>query len=106
MKSEKIDLRHQAVISEAFSKLTVELSEYSFANLYLFRDIHEYSVWHNDELFIQGKTYDGHSFLMPTSMDSLQSKIGLELLASHANFFFPIPESWLSSINPELFSIS
>lgn len=95
MEGEKIDLSHQTEIREAFSKLQVEISEYSFASLYLFRKKYDYTVWHNGVLLIQGKTYDGFTFLMPTSMEGLQSKTILQELG--ADFFFPIPEDWLSS---------
>jgi uncharacterized protein len=104
MTIEKIDLGHQAMLEKAFSTLqaqdNLEISEYSFADLYLFRRVYEYAVWQNGELFIRGKTRDGHTFLMPTSRALLQSKSALE--QAEADFFFPIPESWLAALGPEI----
>lgn len=97
MSGEKIDLCHQAEIREAFSKLKVEISEYSFASLYLFRKKYDYTVWRSSTLFIQGKTYDSFTYVMPTAREQLQSNAILSQVG--ADFFFPIPEDWLSSMH-------
>ncbi|MBQ2125703.1 MAG: hypothetical protein II196_07930, partial [Spirochaetales bacterium] len=66
MKKEILSLEHEEKLSQILSNISVGLSEYSFANLYLFRDKHNYSlIDYHDNLFLSGITYDNKTFLMP-----------------------------------------
>ncbi len=42
MRIEKVRLEHKDVLYERLKKIDTALSDYSFANLYLFRDVHNY----------------------------------------------------------------
>ncbi len=95
MKSEKLSLDHQTLLEEKFKQFEVNLSEYSFANLYLFRDVHEYVLIFNRELFIKGKMRDGRGYLMPTSHPKNWSTELMMELSSQGVCLFPIPEEWL-----------
>jgi len=74
--------------------VNTRLSEYSFANIFLFRDKHDYEVLLCKELpLIKGKTYDGKTFIMP-AYDILEH--GLDCLLDvkdEADFFFPFDEA-------------
>lgn len=101
----KIDLSHQILLSDLFKKLELPISEYSFSNLYLFRDIHQYQLFFQHELFIKGVMRDGSSFLMPTF--PLPQSISLERMREwlqEVDFLFPIPEEWLPSFDSKLFN--
>lgn len=95
MKIEKLSMDHRALLSKQFSRLQLNISEYSFANLYLFRDLHEYEVVFNSEYFVQGKKRNGSIYLMPTSHpeswpDELMSELSLQGAS-----LYPIPQEWL-----------
>ena len=77
--------------------LNLVLSEYSFANLFLFRDIHHYQVVTvNHALFIKGMTRNHIPYLMFTSSsDRFDNNSLKELLEeTGAEMFFPCPEIW------------
>ena len=77
-----------------------DLSEYSFSNLFLFRDKHRYRlVKEGGYLFVLGHSYDGLSFLMPT-VDLTEASVEVIHRLLHQlkeiNMIFPLPESALS----------
>lgn len=102
---ESLNLTHQGLINAALRKLNYSLSEYSFANLYLFRNIHRYEVSIDVPLFVKGVTRKSESFLMPLFPIS---ELSSENLLSYMNseFLFPIPEEVLIFFNPKQFHIS
>lgn len=81
--SSVITLKDRFIIETALKKLDCCLSEYSFANLFLFREVHSYELQGD---FIKGKTREGVEFWMP-----LKFPFKLEPGKS----YFPIPERWL-----------
>lgn len=111
MKKELLSLNHEIKISELLSNINVGLSEYTFANLYLFRDKHDYRLINdNERLFLSGVTYDGKTFLMPL-YDLSEDKNNIYLdnllkLAVDYDMIYPIPEKWLFKFTIEGFAIS
>ena len=101
----KVDLSHQILLTEKFRELDLEISEYSFPNIYLFRQIHQHRLFYKKELFINGITRDGASYLMPTNrfIDHMTPE---EMIAdlNEVDFFYPIPEQWLDFFDPSIFS--
>jgi hypothetical protein len=103
----KLDLSHQQLITEKFRELNFEISEYTFANIYLFRDIHHYQLFFENELFLKGVGRDGSSFLMPTNR--FMDHMSIEEMRHHlaeVDFFYPIPEQWLHFFDPAIFNYS
>jgi uncharacterized protein len=97
MSIEKLALNHQDLLHGRLKNVRVFISEYSFANLYLFRETHDhYVVRDGKEVFITGKTYDGKSYIMPT--EDPRHKIPKKLLelAKGYDLIFPVPKEWLS----------
>jgi hypothetical protein len=96
MPPEKLGLKHQAMLHERLKNAGSFFSEYSFANLYLFREIHDYHVVIVPEgIFISGRAYNNRRFLMPTEAireDRLDTVLGL--LRDNESLF-PIPEERL-----------
>jgi hypothetical protein len=106
MMIEKLGLEHQALLRPRLQQAASGLSEYTFANLYLFRANHDYRVVRDRDIFVQGRSYDGHVYLMPTSdVRTIDSGYVKELMRS-VNFLFPIPEAWLPYFGPEDFEIT
>lgn len=95
LKKNKIELAHKQLLEPLLRSCNVMLSEYSFANIYLFRNVHNYELVYGQDLYIQGKTYDGNTFLMPTSVQSFQTLITDDEALDGIDFCFPIPEEWL-----------
>ena len=56
---EPLSLKHQSLLEPLFKKLNLEISEYSFANAYLFRQVHDFEVFFDKSIFLVGKTRDG-----------------------------------------------
>lgn len=100
MQIEPLNFSHQLMLENRFRQLDLLLSEYSFANLYLFRELHRYEVIKcNGEIFVKGVTRDGVSYLMPTSKPVTFSPQLLKSLQPYAQVLFPIPEHWLPSFD-------
>lgn len=67
------------------------LSEYSFANLWLFRREHRYRFTDGTWPYISGLTYDGAHHVMPLfALDSAPSEVVDELLSQH-DCLYPLP---------------
>lgn len=107
MKIEPLSISHQALLEPKFKALGLCLSEYSFASRFLFRRSHDYHVIFDEEmLWLRGKTKDGVRYLMPT-VDLREMPVS-ELLErlQWADCFYPIPESWISSMSSDDFQIT
>jgi hypothetical protein len=99
MQIDSLNLSHRDLIEDKFHKLNLSLSEYSFANLYLFRELYHYQLLTCDEeVFIKGITRDNVSFIMLTSHPENLSFELLKSIVSEAQILFPISESWLISL--------
>lgn len=105
MRAERLTLLHKDSLFNRLKETKVPLSEYTFANLYLFRSFHDYEVVFDKEIFIKGKSYDGRSYLMPTVDVRTLDLSYLKDLARHAEFLFPIPEEWLPAFPPAEFDV-
>jgi hypothetical protein len=103
MLEQDLNLSHQSLLTPKLQTLNVAISEYSFANLYLFRKVHQYKVGVADLIYIKGTTHDGFTFIMP--MDPLPSLKQEDLVAwlSNVHFLFPIPDQWTTTLNSEVF---
>lgn len=101
MHLETLNLDHQVLLAPRFHKMDLDISEYTFANLYLFRNVHDYQVVFGQDLYLKGKTRDGFYYLTPTvPVEQLQWK-DMEDCLQGCNFLFPIPESWASQFDPQ-----
>jgi hypothetical protein len=100
---------HQEFITEKLDAIGMHLSEFSFPNLYLFRNTHQYETIETDHgFFISGITYDKKRYLMPmTSPEKAGEDCFMELkelLQSREwDFLFPIPEGWLECFDEKEF---
>ncbi len=96
-KLETVDFQHRECLMKKFRDLNLAVSDYTFANVYLFRQISNYQFLQADcGLFISGKNKKGKQYVMPLNdLRSCDMDIFNELLDKHG-FFFPIPEEWLS----------
>ena len=106
MQSFKLSIGHKEVLFPRFKAIKTSLSEYTFANLYLFRNNHEYEVIFDKETFIKGRSYDGHTYLMPTTDISTIDLPYLKEVMQTVEFLFPIPENWLNAFSPEEFEVA
>jgi hypothetical protein len=86
--------------------LALPVSEYSFANLYLFRAVHSYSVLFDEDIFIRGTAYDGTAFVMPTRDVRLMKRNLLDRMITACGMLFPVPEEWLAAFDPAAYAIS
>lgn len=107
MKSEILELSHREILHPRLKGMKLNLSEYGFANLYLFRHFHQYEVlFDRDEVFVRGVTYDGGTYIMPTRDLREYDAAYVRELMKHANFLFPLPEEWLPLFPEEQFTAS
>lgn len=106
MKIEQLHLNHRETLQPLLKSISSPISEYSFANLYLFRGIHQYHVIFDKEILISGITYDSQSYLMPTFHINKEN-IGFVIdKMADFDFLFPVDESWLEDFDPSIFTFS
>lgn len=106
MDKQPLSLAHQELLEKKIQSLNLNLSEYTFANLYLFRDIHRYELLDSKrDIYIKGKTRDGFTYLMPTSPIKDINFIELaEIMKKESDFLFPVPEAWVPHFDPAVFN--
>jgi len=103
---ETIDLKHRDGLAERFKKMNLQISDYTFANVYLFRNISHYEfVTKECGLFISGRNKQKQTYVMP-----LNDPRGCDLktfneILGERDFFFPIPEEWLVYFPKNQFSV-
>lgn len=103
---EPLDWKHKDLLFRQLKELSIPLSEYSFANLFLFRRKHNYQVLAGERVLIMGLGYDGTKFIMP-AFDIKKVPGGfLRDIAEKADHIFPIPEEYLSMFDPKIFEAS
>lgn len=106
MQTETLDIEHKDLLFSKLKETKSRLSEYTFANLYLFRANHAYEVIRDGEIYIRGKSYDGHSYLMPSADVRRIDLARIRELMKNVEFLFPIPEEWLPAFSRDEFDIT
>ena len=106
MHAERLGLQHKDLLFQRLRGVTIPLSEYSFSNLYLFREAHDYHVLLGDHLYIRGRTYDGHTFAMPVDAPGRTGMSCIRELLQDVEFLFPIPEAWLPHFPADTFDVT
>lgn len=104
MEIENLDLKHKEFLHPILKSFDTRISEYSFANLYLFRNTHQYELVKIKNYFIKGKTYDGLTYLMPLfNLNDIEEDVLLAAIES-VDFLFPVAEKWLNRFDSEKFN--
>jgi hypothetical protein len=86
---EPLGLEHRTLIEPLLRVLDYPLSEYCFANLFLFRHAHRYSLVRHPLPHILGVTYDGIWHCLPlVSLERAEA----ECLLDYASCLYPLPE--------------
>ena len=89
-------MQHSDLLVKLIKPLNLAISEYSFANLYLFRDIHSFGVLTGERCVVFGKTRSGADYIMPMFKPEKGDLAFLKGLAGRERSIFPVPEEWLS----------
>jgi hypothetical protein len=97
MRTETLNLDHHQLLAAPLREVSIPISEFSFANLYLFRHIHRYEVIQDGQIFIKGRSYGGDTFIMPTGDVREMDPDLLARMASEADYLYPIPGEWLAA---------
>jgi hypothetical protein len=74
------------------AKVAGELSETAFANLYLFRDVHNYRLVEGPLTHVRGRTYDGASIVMPLFDLDAADPSQVAALLGEDRWLYPIAE--------------
>jgi hypothetical protein len=106
-KVETVDFQHRSLLVESFRNLNLRISDYTFANVYLFRKISKYELLTTDcGLFISGCNRREQRYIMPLNDLRNCDLETFRSLLDRQNFFFPIPEEWLSFFPEDKFAIT
>jgi len=86
---ENIDLEHQPFLSERLRKMHLNISDYTFANIYLFRNVSRYKIVTKDcGTFVSAYNRKDQNYIMPLSTLQECTPDTLKQLLSGGNFFF------------------
>ncbi|MCX8084823.1 MAG: phosphatidylglycerol lysyltransferase domain-containing protein [Calditerrivibrio sp.] len=106
MRIEKLDLKHKELLFDSLKKIDSMISEYSFANLYLFRRSHDYEIVDMGNIFVRGITYDGKSYYMPTVPFESISESTVKQLLNEVDFIFPLDYDWLRGYDGDEYCVT
>ncbi|MDD5674461.1 MAG: phosphatidylglycerol lysyltransferase domain-containing protein, partial [Chitinivibrionales bacterium] len=106
MTQEPLSLHHRNLLFGPLRAIGTPVSEYSFANLYLFRQKHEYAVINDTEIFVRGKAYDKTPYVMPTRDLRSISKTLLDTIIQKHGMLFPVLEEWLPVFDPAHYTVT
>lgn len=102
---EPLTLAHKQLVEERLKKRNICLSEYHFANLYLFRKVHRYEVALGQMCFIRGVTYDGARYFLP--LDPLIEDLSFyrELIDKEQVQLYPLSDQEVAPFKREGFVV-
>lgn len=104
---EIIDLKHRPFLSARFRQMKLYISDYTFTNIYLFRNISRYEILRKDcGTFISAYNRQCQNYIMPLDNPQACSPDTLRHLLNEKNFFFPIPEEWLAFFPKDEFCVT
>jgi len=107
LSEEKLNLSHRELLNERLKQINLKISEYSFANLYLFRGAHDYTLlFDNEDIYIKGISYSGVPYIMPCREIRAGDMERIKLLMKGYGDLFPVPEAWLGCFDPGEFDIT
>lgn len=107
MTAETLTCSHFSELNPLIRKLQSPISEYSFANLYLFRKQHDYRLVHYGEhVFLQGVTYDNIHYMMPFAPIAEIGEPALKELMKEGFAIFPVEEKDLIHFDSNIYSFS
>jgi hypothetical protein len=106
MTEEPLSLLHKKILYGPLRALALPVSEYSFANLYLFRAAHAYAVLFDEAMFIRGTARNGDAYIMPTQDVRVMNKGVLDRMMSAYGMLFPVPEQWLDAFGADEYVIT
>ncbi len=106
MPLEKLSLNHRSLLVPLLKEARTFISEYSFPNLYLFRDTHEHAILREgDSVFVTGKAYDGSRYVFPADGIRAHDLPLLEVLLTRYDHIFPVAEEWLDFFDKRRFRV-
>lgn len=101
MHREKLGLSHRDIIMGSLSESQLPFSEYSFTNLYLFRDVHDYHVsTFNNLILIDGITRDKNHYAMPLFDILSIGKENLDSILIEHGMLFPVHSEQIEKLDP------
>lgn len=106
---EPLAFKHQKMLLDLFLRMHLFFSDYSFTNLYLFRNIHKYEVVKLEGyIFIKGVTRDCTEFIMMTEFFSPPYLKALKLVLDYTkiDLIYPISDESMSLIKEQIIEAS
>ena len=106
-KMETIDFQHRKLLIDRFKILNLPISDYTFPNIFLFRNVSNYEFLSTDcGLFISGRCRLGRVYVMPLNDLRNCDLQTFENLLNRQNSFYPIPEEWLPFFPTDKFTVT
>ena len=106
-KIEIIDLKHHDCLASRFRQMNLQISDYTFANVYLFRQTSHYEFLTTDcGMFVAGQNKQQQTYIMPLDNPHGCDMATFKDILAQRNFFFPIPQEWLPYFPEDKFAVS
>lgn len=90
-----LNIAHKEFVEPLLARGGVMLSEYIFANLFLFRQVHQYELMLEPFPYISGITYDGVRHAMPLAP---LDRCDLQQLPARVTCLYPLPQEMLAEV--------
>jgi len=103
---ETIDLKHHDCLMNRFQQMNLRISDYTFANVYLFRKTSNYEFLTTDcGVFISGQNKQKQRYIMPLNDPKGCDIKTFNNVLTGRDFFFPIPQEWLGYFPEDKFNV-
>lgn len=107
MTEETLQLSHRQILHPKLAQIDMRLSEFSFANLYLFRKAHDYRIVKIGECyFIKGRTNDNMSFGLPLCDQKPPDMLMIHEIIDNFGMLYPISDCWARFFPQNEFTIT
>ena len=104
---QNLSIEHKEKVCCLLKNLNNKLSEFSFANLYLFRKLHQYKyIEENNYAGIVGITHDKKSFFIPLSNACFNDENFLADMIKRYGMIYPVSQEQLAFFDKEKFNVT
>jgi hypothetical protein len=106
MQVEPLELKHQPFISRSFKSFRTNISDFTFANLFLFRNRWRFRLVRNGDQVIACTTEEGEPCWMPLGDPrGLDRQRLIRIMRDHGTLY-PVPEEWLDLFQDGAFTVT
>lgn len=105
MITEEITIKHKTIIQNQINTLEKCLSEYSFSNIFCFKESHEYKLCYIDDNMLIKGTDNGKTFAIPLINYKKENENFLNKIFNEVDYIYPLCEKAIKYFDKSKYNV-